>query len=407
MSVSTVASSYSWSKTDSGMILSCFFWGYVCVQAVAGHLADTYGGEKILAIATLVWSGVTLASPFIFQFAYLTPHPIALIVASRILLGLAQGKFFKCLARGFHFPTIASLIAKSVQSPERAKLFGLVMAGSHVGTVICGSAGSLILETFGWEPLFFLIGIFGIFWWTHFQYVYRMSLFEKMHDNDSKSLLKLDVEAYGNDKKTKNAPVPLPWGRLLRKTSFWAAFCAHFCGANAYFTLFSWMPSYFSENYSEAKGWVFNFLPNLAIMTTSMLAPSMATKLCERGLSLTLVRKIMEGTSQIGIAICLALASASKDYELALFSLSAAMALRGLHHGGVAVNPQDFAPNHTGAVFGLMNMASALPGFIGVYTAGYILETYHSWSYVFSFTASVCLLGVAVYSAFGTSKQII
>jgi hypothetical protein len=29
------------------------------------------------------------------------------------------------------------------------------------------------------------------------------------------------------------------------------------------------------------------------------------------------------------------------------------MAFRGLHHGGIAVNPHDFAPNHTGAVFGM------------------------------------------------------
>lgn len=54
-----------------------------------------------------------------------------------------------------------------------------------------------------------------------------------------------------------------------------------------------------------------------------------------------------------------------------------------------------------------MNMASAVPGFVGVYAAGYILETYHSWSYVFSCTGFVCLIGVAIYTAFGTGKQII
>lgn len=59
-----------------------------------------------------------------------------------------------------------------------------------------------------------------------------------------------------------------------------------------------------------------------------------------------------KGVSQVGIAVCLFQVSSVNGYVSALFFLSAAMALRGFHHGGVCVNPQDFAPNHTGAVFG-------------------------------------------------------
>jgi len=126
-----------------GIVLSCFFWGYVCVQAVGGLLADTYGGENILASTVLVWSLVTLFTPTIVQLAYHTPVPIFLIVLSRILLGLAQGERIFLLRRqpmctdcsclGFHFPTIASIISKNLPAAERAPAFGLVMAGSHVG----------------------------------------------------------------------------------------------------------------------------------------------------------------------------------------------------------------------------------------------------------------------------------
>lgn len=40
------------------------------------------------------------------------------------------------------------------------------------------------------------------------------------------------------------------------------------------------------------------------------------------------------------------------DFYTSLFLFTAAMASRGMHHGGVSVNPHDFAPNHTGSVFG-------------------------------------------------------
>lgn len=83
---------------------------------------------------------------------------------------------------------------------------------------------------------------------------------------------------------------------------------------------------------------------------------------------------VLQGVSLMGIAICLFGVSSVSSYLSAISLLTLAMAFRGLHYAGITVNPQDFAPNHTGAVFGVMNMASAIPGFIGVYVAGYLLQ---------------------------------
>uniref|UniRef100_A0A914UQR5 MFS transporter n=1 Tax=Plectus sambesii TaxID=2011161 RepID=A0A914UQR5_9BILA len=188
---------------------------------------------------------------------------------------------------------------------------------------------------------------------------------------------------------------------------FRAAFTAQYCGANAYFTLFSWLPSYFADNFPHAKGVVFNVVPNLAIVTTAIIAPFIAAKLISKGYSITNTRKIMEGASLFGLAVCLLIVSWVTTFESALFLFTLGMACRGLHHGGVSVNPQDFAPNHTGAVFGVFNTASAVPGFVGVYVAGTILQWTKNWAYVFTFTALQCLLGVMVYSMFGTAKQLI
>jgi len=56
---------------------------------------------------------------------------------------------------------------------------------------------------------------------------------------------------------------------------------------------------------------------------------------------------------------------------------------------------------------GIMNMAGAIPGFIGVYMAGHILEVTKSWGAVFNQTAAVSVVGWVVYTIFGTGKQII
>ena len=150
---------------------------------------------------------------------------------------------------------------------------------------------------------------------------------------------------------------------------------ANYCGANAFYTLFSWMPSYFSETYaSSAHGWVFNVVPYVCISATSVCAPALASRMIARGRSVCDTRRTLECASLTGIAVCLFAVSRVESYAPALLLLSAAMACRGLHHGGASVIVQEIAPDHTGAVFGLMNMSSAIPGFVGVYVAGYLLQ---------------------------------
>ncbi len=52
-------------------------------------------------------------------------------------------------------------------------------------------------------------------------------------------------------------------------------------------------------------------------------------------------------------------------------------------------------------------MAGAIPGFIAVYIAGYLLEVTKSWTLVFTQTAVVCCIGWALFLVFGTGKKIV
>jgi ACS family sodium-dependent inorganic phosphate cotransporter-like MFS transporter 9 len=167
-----------------------------------------------------------------------------------------------------------------------------------------------------------------------------------------------------------------------------AALIANYTGANAFYTLFSWLPSYFAETYTtEARGWVFNVVPYIAISVSSVTAPYVAVRMINRGYSVTATRKTMEVytacthsfinlqcASLLGVAVCLFAVTQVHAYTSAVFLLSLAMGARGLHHAGVSVIAQDMAPDHTGAVFGLINTSSAVPGFVGVYIAGYLLQ---------------------------------
>ncbi|KAJ8305773.1 hypothetical protein KUTeg_016318 [Tegillarca granosa] len=154
-------------------------------------------------------------------------------------------------------------------------------------------------------------------------------------------------------------------------------------------------------------GWVFNVVPWIVTMFSTILGGWLADFMLMKGYSVTFVRKFMESIALLGTSASLVLISYTSSYGGALFFMALAVACCGFHNSGILVNPQDIAPHHAGSVFGIMNMAGAVPGFVGVYMAGHILEATKSWSAVFNQTAGVCIFGWIVYLLFGTGEQVV
>jgi ACS family sodium-dependent inorganic phosphate cotransporter-like MFS transporter 9 len=53
------------------------------------------------------------------------------------------------------------MVSRHLTATEKGRVFGISLAGSHVGTVVAGGVGSLLLDWFGWRSLFHFVG--GIF----------------------------------------------------------------------------------------------------------------------------------------------------------------------------------------------------------------------------------------------------
>ncbi|CAI5441656.1 unnamed protein product [Caenorhabditis angaria] len=404
ISAAAVSKEFAWNKTDSGTVLSCFFWGYALTQMFAGRLADKYGAENILPYSSLAWTMITFFTPTLFDFAYWTDYPLVVLLSVRILTGICQA---------FHIPSLASIVSKHLAATDKGRVFGIVLAGSHCGTVLAGLVGSTLLEWVGWRSLFQFVGVISLIWCWMFRWVLENGknaangrsspipdeevLLNKKHDNEPESHLSQNPQS-----------PPVPWGTLFRHPGFWAAAIAQYTGGNSYSILFNWLPSYFHETYPNAKGIVYNVVPSLAIVVTSLIAPIMASQALADGKTVTYTRKLMEGASLFGIAICLLIVPMTDSFWFCLLIFTLAMAARGLHHGGVSVNPHDFAPNYAGSVFGVFNACGAITGFVGVYVAGHILEaTNNNWAYVFVVTSAQCVLGAMVYILLGTGQKII
>jgi ACS family sodium-dependent inorganic phosphate cotransporter len=67
---------------------------------------------------------------------------------------------------------------------------------------------------------------------------------------------------------------------------------------------------------------------------------------------------------------------------------------------------QDLSPKYASALLGITNTAGAIPGVLGVTSAGYLLDATSSWQWALFFpTAAFQLMGAVFYSIFASSER--
>jgi hypothetical protein len=86
--------------------------------------------------------------------------------------------------------------------------------------------------------------------------------------------------------------------------------------------------------------------------------------------------------------------------------MSIGTALGAFVTGGFGVNHMDIAPKHAGTPMGLTNTAGTIPGVVGVFLSGLILEWTGSRALVFQITASITLFGLVFFLVFSSGKRL-
>ncbi|KAM6164106.1 voltage-gated purine nucleotide uniporter SLC17A9 [Rhynchocyon petersi] len=384
MSVCAAAMSqdFGWSKKEAGLVLSSFFWGYCLTQVVGGHLGDRIGGDKVILLSAFAWGLITAATPLL---AHVGSAHLAFMTCSRVLMGLLQG---------VHFPALTSLLSQRVRDGERAFTYSTVGTGSQVGTMVTGGVGSLLLDWYGWPSVFYVSGGLTLLW---VYYVYRYLLSEK------ELLMALDTlaQAPPMSRRTK-----VHWRRLFQKPAVWAAVFSQLSSACAFFTLLSWLPTFFRETFPSSKGWVFNVVPWLVAIPASLFSGFLSDHLISHGYRTIVVRRFMQamglGLSSV-FALCLGHTS---SFCKSMLFASASIGLQTFNHSGISVYIQDLAPSRAGFLFGVANTAGALAGVVGVYLGGYLIETTGSWNSLFNLVAVVSNVGLCTFLVLGKAQRV-
>ncbi len=382
-----MAEELGWDLQTRGIVLSSFFMGYLLLQIVGGRLADRFGGKIVLGAGVLLWSLFTILTP-----------PAAFIGLGILLLvriGMGMGE-------AVTFPAFYSLYGRWIPAGERARAVAFTNSGVPLGTVIGLVVTPIIADRLGWEWVFYLFGALGAFWYLAWHR--QVTASPEMDPLISQE----ELQSIQADRAGAQSVDSLRWWEFLRHAPVWAIIVAHFCNNWSLYVLLSWLPAFVNEGLGvdfSAVGWV-TMIPHLASFIFLNFAGNLADRLIARGMDVGRVRKLMQTIGFGGIAGSLMVVGEVDSVWMAITIMVIGTSLGAFVTGGFSVNHMDIAPRHAGTLMGITNTAGTIPGIIGVYLRGMILQATGSWALVFQVSAGVTIFGLIFFLLFASGKRL-
>ena len=380
----------------------------------------------MLLFGVLLWSAGTLLAP------PASAHGLWALCASRLLVGLGEGVA----------PSAATaLLVQFVPVRERARAVSLVWGGLDVGSVLGLLIAPILIAAFGWQSVFYAFAVLGFAWcalWPYAQPHASASVANlaaaaaERVAGAARTAVRAAAAAVAPPRPRKRTP----WLKFLRSPAVWAVVTTHFCFNYGYYTLLAWLPSYFEGALGLSLGAssTLSLLPYVAMVVMTPIVGPVADMGVAR-VGVTAVRKLAQGLSFLGPALCmLALAALTPVTPASVATASASLpivppfllgatsgaapptvvvvALMSLAFGlsawsraGLYCNHQDLSPRYASILLGVSNTAGALPGVLGVWAAGVVLDSTGSWALaLFLPTAAAQLLGTVVFTLFGSGE---
>ncbi|KAG2486558.1 hypothetical protein HYH03_014729 [Edaphochlamys debaryana] len=367
MSVAIVPMSaeMGWSASVSGLVQALFYTGYMLACIPGGYLASQTGGRAVLPLALGTWSAATVMAP-------LAAATVPTLALTRFVVGAGQGVAPSA---------VVDLVARTVPASGRAQAVTTTFGGLHLGTVVGLLAAPPIVAGLGWQALFYVYGGLGLVWYAWFE----GSVMPAIAAQDPElaagltgivgsAAARTAAAAAGEAHEEGSAVVP--YRAFLRSGEVQALMVTHFCNNMYYFTLLSWLPTYFVQDLGMdlSQASLMSMVPALSGFVVSNIAGRFADGLLARGMPLPTVRKTVQSISMLGSAAAMAGALGSEDPAWVVGLVVVGLTAHPFTLAGLFCTPNDLSAKYAGALLGISNTCGALGAVFGIAACGFLLD---------------------------------
>jgi ACS family D-galactonate transporter-like MFS transporter len=359
-------------NADRGMVSSAFFWSYALLQIPAGWIVDRYGSKYPMAISFTIWSLLTAATALTTGFASL--------FAVRLLLGIGEAVMHPASMRWirFNFP-----------ETQRGLAIGVFISGSKFGPAIGAVAAAWLIESHGWQTMFFVLGFGSLIWLLPWLL-----------------LVKNDQGVQGVDQATTGTAATVPMQALLASPMLWGTVIGTFCYMYFVYFCLTWMPAYLSEarGLSLGSSSLYTTFSFAGMATVSIIGGWSADRLIARGIDAVKVRRAFT-IAGFAMASTVLIGASSESLDVALFFAVLSLSGLGLTTANYWALTQTLIPGGSiGRIVGIQNFAASLAGIVSPILTGWLVHQTGSYTAPMQTVVVFIVLGIAVYSLLVRAK---
>ena len=353
------------SATQLGVLLSAFFYTYVPAQPGVGWLSERFGAHRILAAGVALWSVATLLTGLAGGFVSL--------LLLRLTLGLGESAGFPCASE---------LIAIAVE-PRRIGLANGVIAFAYlVGPAVGTTLGGVLMDAWGWRPVFVLFGVLSLLWLWPWSRV-RVAAAPQAASQRSTA------------GKTAAAAGP-SFGEVLRQRGLWGAALGHFAANYNFYFCLAWLPSYLIQSRGFSMKTMAGLLgfAYLINAVSGLLGGWACDAWIRSGRSASVIYKSMMAVNHV-VSIAAMVGMALLPLRASVACLFAYEVVLGLSSPGIYAIPQLMAgPVATGRWVGVQNSCGNIAGIFAPWITGMLIDATHSFDSAFLLAALINVLGL-------------
>ena len=171
-------------------------------------------------VAGSIWALLTFFFQNIISWA---GSDLKYVVLARAIFGGAQG---------VHFPALASISSRNLNTKDRIFFFSATSAGSAVGALFTGTVGSYANEAYGWPYVFYFIGkkffdtkiqcpsIHILIYFTGFFALIWVSVL-KFYAMNLTSQKRKGLGNSSSENFVSNSNGQVPWSLYLKSSTLW------------------------------------------------------------------------------------------------------------------------------------------------------------------------------------------
>ncbi len=352
---------------DMGVITA---WGfqlsYALLQVPAGLFGERFGARTTLALALLGCSIASLTTGLM---------PLsgasAILVATRILLGISQAAVF---------PVAAMAVSQYVASESRVRANAFYISSASLGAAVAPLMMAPVMEQFGWRAVFVLSGILGAT-----AAVTCLALMPR----PTKPAAGVAVSSFAAQLRST--------ALLMRESNLRRLSLAYLLHSAVYFVFVFWFFRYLTEGrgFTVLASGVWASLPSIAGFVCAPIIGAMADRLGRR-VGGTVARRRVAMACLLGSTVFALTGAAVPSAFLAIAALSLSSACLNGAEAPFFTTATVIGAANPGASAGLLNLMGNLGGVLSIWLVPRMSAAW-GWNGTLTFWAAVAFVAALLW----------